>query len=467
VSEKIATNLSGSQAPTAEAGHGSRPPGQSMLASLGSLIWPIVGGLGLTALFYGALHAGLLNLPGGYGALLERYFAGHIVEYIEATLFFIGVTALLLKLADITTQSSLVHQFSLNDGPHKLEKADDAPAMLAWLESLPTKVRQSYLGKRFIDALTHVDRMRDANRLDEELKYLSDLDAIRQQESYGLVRIRIWATPMLGFLGTVIGITMTLANLSFEALTSDNGINELTGGLGVAFDTTALALGLSITLMFALFLLQQVETQLLTTVDLKANEELIGRFETAGGANDPLSASLRRMSQLIMQSCDDLVQRQAELWQSTVETSNQRWQSLTEEAGSHLQASLSGALETSMTKHAQVLAETELQTAAAWREEAQAWRLALQEQAKLAAEHQREMTRQGETLTRTVQAVGEVTRLETALNRNLESLASASHFEETAMSLAAAVQLLSARMGSGEAAGKVQLQPHKQGERAA
>jgi biopolymer transport protein ExbB/TolQ len=438
-----------------------------MLASLSNLIWPIAGGIGLTFVFYAALHAGLLNLPGGYGALLQRYFAGHIVEYIEATLFFIGVTALLLKLADIAMQSSLVSQFSLSDAPHKLEKVDDAPAMLSWLHSLPAKVRQSYLGKRFIDALTHVDRMRDANRLDEELKYLSDLDAVRQQESYGLVRILIWATPMLGFLGTVIGITMTLASLSLESLDSGQGMDEFTGGLGVAFDTTALALGLSITLMFAQFLLQQVETQLLTAVDLKTNEELIGRFETAGGANDPLSASLRRMSQLIMQSCDDLVQRQAELWQTTVEASNQRWQSLTEDAGLQLQTSLAGALEQSMTKHANVLAETELQTAAAWREEAQAWRLALQEQAQLAAEHQREMTRQGETLTRTVQAVGEVTKLETALNRNLETLASANQFGETAMSLAAAVQLLSARVGSGEGAARVQLQPLKQGERAA
>ena len=29
---------------------------------------------------------------------------------------------------------------------------------------------------------------------------LSDMDAARQHESYALVRILIWATPMLGFL---------------------------------------------------------------------------------------------------------------------------------------------------------------------------------------------------------------------------------------------------------------------------
>ena len=168
-----------------------------------------------------------------------------------------------------------------------------------------------------------------------------------------------------------------------------------------------------------------------------------------------------------MQSCDDLVKRQAELWQTTVEASNRRWQSLTDEAGTHLQSALAQALTQALTEHARALGETEQSVAAAWREEAQAWRIALEKQARLAAEQHKEMTRQGEMLTRTVEAVGEVTRLETALNRNLETLASANHFEETTMSLAAAVQLLSARVGSSEAAGWVQLQPKKQGERAA
>ena len=444
-----------------------RPSGGTMLASLGSLSWPILGGLALTAVFYAALHAGLLNFPGGYGTLIQRYFAGHIVEYVETALFFIGVTALLLKLVDIAGQSSLLKQFSLNDAPTRLYEVDDVSPVLTWLQSLPARVAGSYIGKRYIDSLTHVERTGSANGLNEELKYLSDLDAVRQQESYGLVRILVWATPMLGFLGTVIGITMALASLNPESMTSGDGIGGLLTGLSVAFDTTALALALSITLMFAQFLLQQVETQLLTSVDLKANEELVGRFETDADANDPMAASLRRMGQLVMQSCDDLVKRQADLWRSTVDASNDRFQSLASQAGDQLQQALSVSLEKSLDQHAKSLAATEQATAGAWREEAERWRLALEEHAKLATRHQAEIARQGETLVRTVEAVGEVTKLEQALNSNLETLASTSQFEETAMSLAAAVQLLSARVGTADKAQRVQLQPGKSGERAA
>ena len=46
-----------------------------------------------------------------------------------------------------------------------------------------------------------------------------------------------------------------------------------------------------------------------------------------------------------------------------------------------------------------------------------------------------------------VEAMGQVQNLETTLNNNLASLAGAHNFEETVMSLSAAIQLLSARLG--------------------
>jgi hypothetical protein len=45
-----------------------------------------------------------------------------------------------------------------------------------------------------------------------------------------------------------------------------------------------------------------------------------------------------------------------------------------------------------------------------------------------------------------VEATGQIRKLEDALNRNLSSLAATHNFEQTAASLAAAVQLLAARI---------------------
>ena len=55
-----------------------------------------------------------------------------------------------------------------------------------------------------------------------------------------------------------------------------------------------------------------------------------------------------------------------------------------------------------------------------------------------------ELGRQTEVLERAVEAAGEIIGLEDALNRNLTTLAGAKHFEQTVLSLAAAVNMLSA-----------------------
>jgi hypothetical protein len=71
-----------------------------------------------------------------------------------------------------------------------------------------------------------------------------------------------------------------------------------------------------------------------------------------------------------------------------------------------------------------------------------------------------ELTRRAEVLERAVAAAGEVTRLEKALNDNLSALAGAKHFEQTVLSLAAAVNMLSAQsVQSPHAAGPVKLEP--------
>ncbi len=77
------------------------------------------------------------------------------------------------------------------------------------------------------------------------------------------------------------------------------------------------------------------------------------------------------------------------------------------------------------------------------------------------------VTRQAEVLERTVAAVGEVARLEEALNRNLSALAGATHFEQTVTSLAAAINLLHARLADMPAPTAIKLDPNRRAVQAA
>ena len=78
------------------------------------------------------------------------------------------------------------------------------------------------------------------------MTYLAELGSGRLHDGYALIRTITWAVPILGFLGTVIGITMAIANITPDKL--EASLPEVTAGLAVAFDTTALSLALSMLL---------------------------------------------------------------------------------------------------------------------------------------------------------------------------------------------------------------------------
>ncbi len=433
----------------------SRPNQRSsVLGILGSLGWPIFLGGWTTALLYMLMFKGPLNYP-----ILHRYLAGHPVTYVETGLFIVGLFALIFKANEVLGQFRAANLIQLDPIPPRGQHLEDAPRLIDAIEQFSPRVQRSYLGRRLRDALEHVERSGSAAALDTELKYLSDMDAARQQESYGLVRIVIWATPMLGFLGTVMGITQALGDLDPAALANDvqNAMKGLLAGLYVAFDTTALALVLSMVLMFVQFIIERFESQVLSSVDIRASEEMIGRFEQLGASHDPHVQSIERMSQAVVKAVENVVQRQADLWQETINAAHDRWSRLVGTSTEQVQAALASALQQSLVQHATELGKIEKASSqearALWKD----WQASLTDNAKLLSSQQAEMVRQGDRLVQVVEATGEVMKLEHALNANLSALAGSKNFEDTVMSLSAAIHLLNTRLSSSHETRQIDL----------
>ncbi|MBN2577393.1 MAG: MotA/TolQ/ExbB proton channel family protein [Pirellulales bacterium] len=396
---------------------------------------PIVWG-GLAAVgFYALVFGGPLGAP-----LILHYCAGHTVEYIEMGLFFIGLAVLVLKALDL-----LVQYPALAESPLGLKNESFSPAqsglLLKGLDRLPLISRQTYFIQRLRSAIEHVQRRESAESLDDELKYLADVDAARLQSSYGLFRVVIWAIPILGFLGTVIGITTAIANLNDEG-----AISQVKGGLAVAFDTTTLALSLSIVLMMVQFLVDQAENRLLGAVDRRVAEELEGRFEKIAAGPDGQVVAVRRMAETMLAAVERLVGRQVELWQSAMDAAAARWTQMSVTAGERVQTSLSAALNESLRRHAEHLAAVEHAAAQHTRQSAEQFVQSQVQASQALSALQARVTRQTEVLQKAVEAAGEVAGLEHVLNQNLAALAGSKHFEQTVNSLAAAIHLLTGRL---------------------
>lgn len=98
---------------------------------------------------------------------------------------------------------------------------------------------------------------------EQSVRELAQTEADRLDSELSLLRYIAWAIPSVGFIGTVRGIGEALA-LADQAIKGD--ISGVTSALGLAFNSTLIALFLSIILMYFIHLLQSREESL--TIDL-------------------------------------------------------------------------------------------------------------------------------------------------------------------------------------------------------
>ncbi len=173
---------------------------------------------------------------------------------------------------------------------------------------------------------------------------------------------------------------------------------------------------------------------------------------------------MRRMAEVMIAATDRLIERQAQLWQASMDAAASRWA----EMGTASAATLRGALDDSLKHHAERLAASEQSVAELGRRQ---WEKITQSQLQhvdsLAAV-QNSLTQQAETMERLLQATADVEQLQDVLNRNLAALAGAKNFEQTVLGLAAAIHLLNGRMvESASAAPTVQLESKRRTSKAA
>ncbi len=425
----------------------------------------LLGGL-LTFGFYA-----LIPMLPVYRELVIRYFCSHPLEYATAGLFFVGISTLGLKAARLVGERQAL-ALRLLDSPN-LDSSADAVERVAHLEnklhSMPRAMQHTYLSQRVGEICDFVRSRRSSDGLDEHLKYLAEIAAEKLHGSYALVRTVTWAVPILGFLGTVIGITIAIANVTPEQL--DTSLSEVTGGLAVAFDTTALALALSMVLVFSAFVVERSEQQLLVRVEEYAMRRLATLFPLESKPQQGLLASAEsQAAHNLLERSEQLVNAQTEMWQDAMEALRQRWMQTLEGQQTALESALTQGMSATLEDHATQLSQIRgeflhgYQTVAnnlasmhqewtsqndqlvnAVSREVAGWQTDMQETTGALTRQSDQLQSQGETLLRIVEQEEQLGRLQNRLTENLQAIQSAEVFEETLHSLSAAVHLLTAR----------------------
>ena len=296
------------------------------------------GAIGLAATV--ALYACLLPLKQYYFAQL--FLKSEIIGVVIMLLCFWALGALALKYRQIKRQ---IRAFSEDILPITISlhvNADNVDEFIDNIDKTDSRVKQTFLLNRVRHALEHFKSRGQPQEVYNYVNSQSDIDVGIVSSSYSMIKVFIWAIPILGFIGTVVGIGQSVAQFHAGLAEVQNidavrdYLGNVVSGLSVAFNTTLLGLGSSLLVMFPATALQRTEDRILHSVESYCNEKVLRRLqERAEGAEQPgepaaapgiddraaerMERAAAALADGLQHRCEDLAEQFAKLNEGTLQ----------------------------------------------------------------------------------------------------------------------------------------------------
>lgn len=189
----------------------------------------------------------------------EQSFYVLIRDYEQETCIMLMLWALAIvayKAVVTTRQRGLLQQelIPIGDGVRILP--EDTRLLSRDLQALPPAYRDALPARVLLAALQRFGATRNIQDVAAAAHAYCATEAERLESELSMIRYIAWAIPSIGFIGTVRGIGAALGQ-AHQAIEGD--IFGVTQNLGVAFNSTLVALLLSIILMFMVHQLQLLQ----------------------------------------------------------------------------------------------------------------------------------------------------------------------------------------------------------------
>ena len=149
------------------------------------------------------------------------------------------------------------------------------------IQSLPGPVRGMLLPRVLLSALERFGSTRNVQDVSSVANTLCESESERLESELSMIRYIAWAIPSVGFIGTVRGIGEALGQ-AHRAV--DGDIAGVTQSLGTAFNSTFIALLISIVVMFLVHQLQHLQERQGFETQTYIDHNLIRHMQARGGA---------------------------------------------------------------------------------------------------------------------------------------------------------------------------------------
>jgi biopolymer transport protein ExbB/TolQ len=149
---------------------------------------------------------------------------------------------------------------------------EDTQEISRHIRSLPERVQNLLLPRALLTALHRFGATRNVQDVSVAARGVCESEAERLDSELSMIRYITWAIPSIGFIGTVRGIGEALGQ-AHKAVAGD--ITGVTQSLGVAFNSTLIALLISIVLVFVVHQLQALQERMVLDAQAYCDEKLI------------------------------------------------------------------------------------------------------------------------------------------------------------------------------------------------
>ncbi len=149
---------------------------------------------------------------------------------------------------------------------------EDARELSRPIQALPPKEQSLLTPRALITALQRFGSTHNITDASHSIKEVCDTESERLDSELSMVRYIGWAIPSIGFIGTVRGIGEALGQ-AHRAVEGD--IAGVTVSLGVAFNSTFVALVISIVIMFFSHQLQLMQERLVLDTQKYCDDHLL------------------------------------------------------------------------------------------------------------------------------------------------------------------------------------------------
>lgn len=182
-----------------------------------------------------------------------RSIAGMFLDHgwvpgVTTLIFLWALAIIFVKSRKLSLQCKALELAAVPQQPDFVLNPASAKAVLERIHSLVDNTRHFMLLNRIERALSNLQNIGKISDVSDILRTQAQYDEEQQSSSYTIINGFTWSIPVLGFIGTVIGLSEALGKFG-KVLESSGDLGALreslkgvTGGLATGFETTLLAL---------------------------------------------------------------------------------------------------------------------------------------------------------------------------------------------------------------------------------